>query len=305
MTWSSKRVRGAVVFLILGLWMRPAAWGQDPDFDKVQIQTIRVAETIYMLLGAGGNIGVSVGEDGVFLVDDQYAPLHQKIKDALAKISKEPVHFVLNTHWHWDHTGGNELMGKTGAVIIAHDNVRKRLSSEQFTEFFQRRSPAAPKAALPVVTFTSDITVHYNGEDIYAFHVDPAHTDTDSMVYFRRSNVLHTGDVYNSASYPFLDLSSGGSINGIITAMDQILQKVRPDTKVIPGHGPLSDVPGIRSYRDMLTTIRDRILSQVRAGKTMAEVVASKPTAEFDPNRKGVRPSDDFVKMIYQDLSRK
>lgn len=301
----SGRTIGTVGLLLILAFLTVPAQAQTQDFEKVQINTIPVSGGIYMLMGAGGNIGVSAGEDGVFLIDDQFAPLNKKILDAVAKISNRPIRFLLNTHWHGDHTGGNELMGKAGVLIVAHDNVRKRLSGEQFIEYFNQRTPASPKEALPIVTFNDTVTFHYNGEEIHVFHVEPAHTDGDSVIHFRRTNVVHTGDVYSSATYPFIDVDNGGSVNGMITAADRILKIVNPDTKIIPGHGPLSNVKGLRDYRDMLSTIRDRILSSIRAGMNVEQIVASKPTAEFDESKKGGRPPEDFVKVLHKDLSRK
>jgi len=299
----SRMFRAGRLSLLLGClaWTAPAQ--QLPDFDKVEMQVIPVASGIYMLVGSGGNLGVSAGDEGVFLVDDQYAPLHPKIIAAVGKISSKPIRFLVNTHWHWDHTGGNELIGKAGVLIVAHDNVRRRMSTEQFTEYFNRTSPPSPKAALPVVTFNDTVTFHYNGEEIHAFHVAPAHTDGDSVIHFRRANVVHTGDLF-TATYPFIDLSSGGSINGFIAAADQILKLVNPQTKIIPGHGPLSSPQDLQYHRDMLVTIRDRVLSQLRSGRTVEQVIASKPTAEFDEKKRGGRTPEDFVKMVYQSLSR-
>ena len=301
MSCGTLRAGWLLLILFCLAWTAPA----QQDFDKVEIQTVPVTGGISMLVGAGGNIGVSAGEDGVFLVDDQYAPLHPKILAAVTKISAKPLRFLLNTHWHGDHTGGNELMGKAGVLIVAHDNVRKRLSTEQFLAYFNARTPPSPQAALPVVTFNETVTFHYNGEEIYAFHVPPAHTDGDAVVQFRRANVIHTGDLYFSNSYPFIDVSSGGSVNGVIAAADRMLQLANPETKIIPGHGPLSNARELQQYRDMLSTIRDRIISQVRAGRTVEQVIASKPTAEFDASRKGLIPTEDFVKILYQDLSRR
>ncbi|MDH3600750.1 MAG: MBL fold metallo-hydrolase, partial [Candidatus Tectomicrobia bacterium] len=189
--------RAWVVMIILALWVVVGLPGQiqaQRDFSKVEIGTTQLADGLYMLTGAGGNIGVSVGQDGLFLIDDQFAPLSDKIMAALKKLSEGPIRFVLNTHWHGDHTGGNENMGHAGAVIVSHDNVRKRLSTEQFIKAFDRKVPPSPPGALPVVTFPESVTLHLNGETIHAFHVDPAHTDGDSVVHFRNANVIHAGD---------------------------------------------------------------------------------------------------------------
>ena len=276
------------------------------DFSQVQIRTQQLADGVYMLMGAGGNIGVSVGEDGVFLIDDQFAPLSDKIKAAVAALSNQPIRFVLNTHWHGDHTGGNENMGAAGVLIVAHDNVRKRMSVEQFISAFGRTVPAAAAVALPVVTFTDAVTFHLNRDDIYAFHVDPAHTDGDSVVHFRQANVIHAGDVFFNRMYPFIDVSSGGSIDGVISAVDAILKLADDQTKIVPGHGPLSDRTGLEAYRHMLQTIRDRVRQSIMAGQPLDNVVAANPTAEFDAVwGQGFLNPERFVTIVYTDLSRR
>lgn len=288
----------AIIFIALTL---PAL---AQDFEQVKIKTEKISEGIYMLIGRGGNIGISVGEDGVFLIDDQYAPLSEKIKTAVASLNEGPIRFILNTHWHGDHTGGNEAMGEVGALIVAHENVRKRLNSEQFMAAFDRRVPPAPKGALPVVTFTDAVTFHLNGNDIFVFHVKSAHTDGDAVVYFKKSNVIHMGDIYFAGGYPFIDLSSGGSVNGVIEAVNQVIGMIDEDTKVIPGHGALSDRHGLLKYLDMLVTIRDRISVQVKAGKSLDNILASKPTADFDESQDRWFSPENFVKILYEDLSK-
>jgi glyoxylase-like metal-dependent hydrolase (beta-lactamase superfamily II) len=276
------------------------------DFSKVEVTTVRVSDGVYMLMGAGGNLGVSVGEDGVFLVDDQFAPLTEKIKAAVAAISDRPIRFVLNTHWHGDHTGGNENMGEAGALIVAHENVRKRMSVEQFIEAFGRKVPPSPEGALPVVTFTDAVTFHLNGDELHAFHVPPAHTDGDAIVHFRKANVLHMGDLYFNSLYPFIDVSSGGSVDGMIEAADRALALADKNTKIIPGHGELSDRQGLERFREMLTTVRDRIKKAISEGKSLDQIKASKPTAEFDEVwGKGFLNPDRFVEILYTDLSRR
>lgn len=280
------------------------------DFEKTDIRTIPVAEGLYLLVAVGittGNVAVSAGEDGVLMVDDQFAPLRQKILEAIGKVSRGPIRLVLNTHWHHDHTGGNELMAKDGVIIVAHENVRKRLSSTQFNEYYWSKTyPPSPPAALPTVTFNDAVTFHLNGEEIYAFHVAPAHTDGDTVVYFRKANVVHMGDLYRAGGYPFIDLSSGGSVDGMIAAADRVLQLIHPGAKIIPGHGPLSSPVSspkdLKAYRDMLATVRDRILRQIKEGKTVEQVLASKPAAEFGEGNE-VRSAEDFVRILYQDLS--
>jgi cyclase len=250
--------------------------------EAVEIVTTQVAEGVYMLTGAGGNIGVLAGPEGIVLVDDQYAPLTDKIRRALAAISPTPVRFVLNTHWHGDHTGGNEALGQAGAVIVAHDNVRRRMSVEQFLEAFGRRVPASPPGALPVVTFTEAVTFHLNGEELHAFHVPPAHTDGDTIVHFRTADVLHMGDVFFNGSYPFIDLSSGGSVAGVIDAVGRALELATPETRVIPGHGALATPAELEEYRRMLKSVRHRVAALRAEGLTLEEIIADRPTAAWD-----------------------
>ncbi len=278
------------------------------NYDTVQVRAQQISTTISMLTGAGGNIGVCHGGDGVFIIDDQFAPLTEKIKKAIADLtqSSAPIRFIINTHWHGDHTGGNENLGKEGAVIIAHENVRKRMSEEHFNEFFKSTTPPSPKSSLPVVTFTQDVTLHLNGDDAFVFHVDPAHTDGDAIIYFSKANVIHMGDIFFWGMYPFIDISSGGSINGMIAAVDRVLPKINDETKIIPGHGTLASKKDLRAYREMLVSIRDTILSLVRRNKTLDEVIAAKPTKDFDELwGKGFLSSEKFVELVYKSLAKK
>jgi cyclase len=281
-----------------------SALSQDKDFDKVQIKTVKLSENVYMLLGSGGNIGVYAGDDGVFIVDDQFAPLTKKIKAAIGKISDKKIRFVINTHWHFDHVGGNENLGEMGSVIIAHENVRKRMSTDQFIEFFQKKVPASPKVALPIITFTRDITFHPSEDDIHVFHASNAHTDGDAIVYFRNSNVIHTGDIYFAGLYPFIDTSANGSVNGVIDAAQYVLSIINDDTKVIPGHGPLSNKAELSAYVNMLISLKAKISKQISAGKTLEEIQRTKPTQEFDEKwGHGMLTPDQFVQILYKDLS--
>ncbi len=294
-----------ISYFVLLLLTVSVAFGQGQDFDKVQIKTVKAARNIYMLLGSGGNIGVCTGDDGVFLVDDQFAPLTKKIKAAIGEISDKDIRFVVNTHWHFDHVGGNGNMGETGAVIVAHENVRNRMSTDQFIEFFQKKIPASSKVALPIITFVRDITFHLNEEEIHVFHVNNAHTDGDAIVYFRNSNVIHTGDVYFAGIYPFIDTSSHGSVNGVINAAKNVLSIINDDTKVIPGHGPLSNKAELTGYVDMLISLRDKVSKHISEGKTLKEIQASKTTQEFDEKwGHGFLTPDQFVQILYKDLSR-
>lgn len=295
-----KRSCGVGLTLACVCWASLMAQG---NLDTVQVRAIPVAGSVYMLMGSGGNIGLSVGSDAAFLIDDQFAPLTPKIEAAVREITDQSIRFVLNTHWHGDHTGGNENLGKVGALIVAHDNVRVRMSSDQFIEAFNLNVPASPAGALPVVTFNDAVTFHLNDDEIHVFHVPPAHTDGDAVVHFRRANVVHMGDVYVSGGYPLVDLSSGGSIDGIIAAVAEVLQLSDGATKVIPGHGHLSDRVELQSYHDMLVAIRDRVAHEIASGKTRDEVLATKPTAAFDETwGRGSRNGDQFAGAVYDSL---
>ncbi len=279
----------------------PPTFAQRQDFSGVEIDTVLVAEGVWMLVGAGGNIGVSAGEDGVFLIDDQYAPLTDKIRAAVTKFSTKPIRFVLNTHWHEDHVGGNENLGKAGTLIVAHDNVRTRMSTEQFLALHDRKVPPSPAGALPVVTFNDAVTFHLNGDTVRAFHVAPAHTDGDSIVHFEKADVIHMGDVFFNSGYPFVDVDSGGSAQGVVAAVDRALELAGPKTKVIPGHGELTDRAGLVAYRDMMKAVVDRVAALKAEGKSLEEVQAAKPTEEYDERWGGgfVKP-DQLVSAVYE-----
>jgi glyoxylase-like metal-dependent hydrolase (beta-lactamase superfamily II) len=280
------------------------AFAQD-DFSKVEIQTEKLSDNVYMMTGSGGNLGVSVGGDGVFLIDDQFAPLTPKIQAAIAKLSAKPVRFMLNTHWHFDHTGGNENLGKAGAIIVAQENVRKRLSREGFIAFLGMKTQPSPAIALPVVTFAQNVSFHLNGDDIRVFHAPNAHTDGDSVVHFVKADVVHAGDTFFNGLYPFIDTSSGGSVAGVLRAADRILAMSGERTKIIPGHGPLGAKADLKAYRDMLAAVSGNIAAQIKQGKKLEEVVASKPSAQFDAKwGKGFLAPDKFVEMLYGNLKR-
>lgn len=288
--------------LLAALVAAPAA-AQEQDFSKVEIAAERVAPGVHVLFGAGGNIGVSTGADATVLIDDQFAPLTPKILAAAGKLSDKPVRFVVNTHWHGDHTGGNENLGKAGVVIVAHDNVRTRMASDQFIALMKRTVPASPAIALPVVTFDNMTTLHLNGEAIKAVHVAPAHTDGDALIVFTRANVIHMGDVYFASGYPFIDLSSGGSVRGVIAAVDKGLALGNATTRYIPGHGSVGDRAALTAYRAMLADIVDKVAAGIKAGKSVEALVAAKPTAAYDAKWGGafIKP-DQFIQLVYASL---
>ncbi len=278
---------------------------QAQDFSKVEIVPTKINDNLYMLAGAGGNLALAVGEDATFLIDDQFAPLAPKITAAIAAITPRPVKFLLNTHWHYDHTGANENFGNAGAVIVAHENVRKRMSSDQVIEFFNMPIKAAPKAALPVVTFPGAMSLHLNGEEIRAIHVPRAHTDGDTIVHFVKGDVVHMGDVYFNGLYPFIDTSSGGTPEGVVAACDQVLAMITDKTRVIPGHGPLSNKAELKAYRDMLADVTARIRKMVAEGRKLEEITASKVTSDYDEKwGKGFIAPPKFAEMLAMNLLR-
>ena len=273
------------------------------DFSKVEIKATKLTGTTYMLTGAGGNIGLSAGEDAVFVIDDQFAPLTPRILAAIAAITPKPVKFVLNTHWHFDHTGGNENLGKAGAIIVAHDNVRKRMSTDQVIEFINMKTRPDPKEALPVLTFSADMTFHINGEEVRAIHMPNAHTDGDSVVHFTGSDVVHMGDIYFNGFYPFIDAESGGSADGVVAACDKVLAFVTDKTRIIPGHGPLSNAAELKAYRDVVATVSSRVKALVAQGRTLEEIKAAGVSKEFDEKwGKGFIKSERFAEMLARPL---
>ena len=287
--------------LAAALLALPAVLPAQAGLDTVQIKTQPLGGGIYVLQGAGGNIALAVGDDAVFIVDDQFAPLTPKILAAIAALTPKPVRFVVNTHWHFDHTGGNENMTGAGALIIAHDNVRKRMSTDQVSAALDRKEPAAPRAALPVVTFAEGVTFHINGEEIRVTHVAPAHTDGDAVVYFSKANVLHMGDVFNMAGLPFVDRSSGGSIHGVIAAAEKVLGFVDANTKIVPGHGRVAGRAEMEAWLKMLVTLRERVKREVAAGKTVEQVLAAKVTEPYAKDWPGGH--ERFIKILYEELS--
>ena len=272
-----------------------------PDFDKVQIKVTKVAGAVYLLEGLGGNIGVSIGEDGIVLVDDQFAPLAPKIEAALKSLSSKPLRFVINTHFHGDHSGGNAHFGK-GATLIAHENARKRIL-EHGTTMGKKEPPA--KTAVPVITFDERLSVWLNGEEIRAVHLPHGHTDGDAVIYFTGSNVVHMGDDFFNGRFPFIDLENGGSLEGLIADDEQVLAKLGPEVKVIPGHGPLSDAKGLRAFVEMLKATSGAVRAAVKAGKSLDQLKKEKLLAKWDSWGWDFISADDYLEVLYQDATRK
>ena len=273
----------ALVVLPLSLGLVSGALAQR-DMSKVEIRTLKLSDSLYMLSGAGGNVGLSVGADSVFVIDDEFTQVAPKLRAAIAKITPRPVQFVLNTHFHFDHTGGNELFGGEGALIVAHDNARRRMSTDQLIALAGtvNQQKAYAKVGLPTVTVAGEITFHINGDEVHAFHVPKAHTDGDLIVHFRKADVIHMGDVFFHNMYPFIDGSSGGTAQGVIAAYDRVLALATDSTRIIPGHGPLASKADLAATRAMLVTLTQRIQDLRRAGKSDAEIRAAKLSADFD-----------------------
>jgi cyclase len=279
--------------------------GQDQDFSKVQIKVSKVAGNVYMLQGAGGNIGASVGDDGIVVVDDQYAPLADRIQAALKGITDKPVRFIVNTHYHGDHTGGNEFFQKQ-APIIAHDNVRKRLETGGAAGnggSLHMEQKAQPKGALPIITFDHDVTVHLNGEDIRALHVPAGHTDGDSVIYFPKSNVVHMGDDFVTYGFPFIDVDSGGSIDGMISGVENAIAQLPADVKIIPGHGPVSNLEDVRAYVKMLKETRTAVQDALDKKMTLEQMKEKKVLDPWKKYAGDFISEDAFLETLFNSLT--
>jgi glyoxylase-like metal-dependent hydrolase (beta-lactamase superfamily II) len=287
---SMKRLAYATVAAI-AIFLCIAAWAQ-MDFARIKIKTTHVAGNIYMLEGAGGNIGASVGPDGILLVDDQFAPLAEKIRAALKELDEVPLKFLINTHFHGDHTGGNAVFG-TEAHIISHANVRKRLQIE-----------SSPKEALPVVTFDDSLSIHFNGEEIRVIHFPNSHTDGDSVIFFTGSNVVHMGDLFFSGRFPYVDLNSGGDVEGLIKHIEKLLAELPPDVKLIPGHGPLSNIGDLKTYHQTLVATTDMIRDQIEAGKNLEEIKAAGLPKKWRSWGAGFISTGRWIEIVYRSLAK-
>lgn len=276
------------------------------DVETAEIRTERVAEGLYVLFGLGGNIAVSVGDDGVLIVDDQLPELAGKIKTAIAELGAGGIDYVVNTHWHWDHADGNTALGPDGVTIISHHNARTDMADGGMIDMVisQYEQPPYPENALPEITFKSEMSLHFNGGEIEVLHFSSAHTNGDAAVFFHKQNAVHLGDVFNNSGYPFIDVGSGGSVDGMIQFCEATLAAINADTIVIPGHGPVTDYQTLEQYVVMIRTVRDRIQGMIDAGKTLEEISAAQPTADFDAVYGPESASLGFVNRVYTDLSK-
>ncbi len=303
-----RRLSMAPVLAAATMLLSRAASAQQQDFSKVQIKATKISGNIYMLEGAGGNIAASVGEDGIVIVDDQFAPLADKIQAALKelKITDKPVRFVINTHYHGDHTGGNEPFNNAGSTVIAHDNVRKRLETGGTAGnggSIKLEQKAASKAALPIITFEHDVTVHLNSEDIRALHFPSGHTDGDSIIFFPKNNVVHMGDDFVRYGFPFIDVASGGSVQGMIDAMEKATAQLPADVKVIPGHGALSNLDDVRAFTKMLKETSAVVQKALNDHKTLEQMKQEKILAPWDKFSGSFVNSDGFIETLYNSLT--
>lgn len=292
----SKIISG--LFVLTSVFISFVATAQAAD--EVKITAVPVTDQIYMLTGKGGNIGLFIGADGTFLIDDQFAPLTEKILGAIKSAGGETPKFLINTHYHGDHTGGNENLGDEGTLIFSHDNVRERLSAGSFIGAFKMKRPPVTKNGLPVVTFSEDISFHLNGDTVQAIHVPHAHTDGDSFIHFKTANVIHAGDIFFNGFYPFIDVQHGGSLKGMIAAADKILALADDNTKIIAGHGPLSDKSQIANYRQMLAVAHERLRQLKEEGKTAEEAIAAKPLADLEATwGDGLFKGERWIELVY------
>ena len=290
--------------LIVALLILASAGVASAQSPPKKIEVAQVADGVHVLYGSGGNIGVSIGPDGVILIDDQYAPAMPQVLEALATLNPDPPRFVLNTHWHGDHTGGNENLAAKGSVVVAHDNVRQRMSTEQFSEFSQRKTPPSPAGALPIVTFSDNLSLHLNGDELRSVYVTHAHTDGDVFIHFRKANVIHTGDLMFAGMYPFVDLDSGGSVEGVIAGVDKMLALADERTRIIPGHGRLTDRAGLVSYRKLLADTSAQMREHVKSGKSLEQLLVEKPFAEFDATYAwDFITAERYIRILYRDVT--
>ncbi|MBL7872182.1 MAG: MBL fold metallo-hydrolase [Cyclobacteriaceae bacterium] len=284
------------------LFVSLASFGQG-NMDTVRIQPIKVTEQIYMLKGSGGNIGVLLGKEGTLMIDNQFAPLSNKINGAIKTLDPGEIRFAINTHVHGDHSGGNENFYKMGATLVAHDNVRTRMMKETVNARTNKTTPPRDKEAWPVVTFADKLNFHLNGEDVILHHFDRGHTDGDVIVQFKNANVVHTGDAFVRYGYPYIDLTNGGGINGFINTLDKILLLLDDNTKVIPGHGEVATKADVKKVRDGVADIRDQVAAALKKGKKVEDIAALGITDKYEAEwGKGFVKGKDFVLMVAENL---
>jgi glyoxylase-like metal-dependent hydrolase (beta-lactamase superfamily II) len=285
---------------------QPPAAPPPPDFSKVEIKTTDLGDNVYMLEGQGGNITVAVAKDGIIMVDGQFAPLHDKIKAAISTISNEPIKYLINTHYHGDHTGGNEAFARDGATIVAQDNVRKRLEAGTTNGLTSAKTPPASAGALPKDTYANFSKIRLSGRVADLKHIANAHTDGDTYIWFKTANVLSTGDTFTNGRYPNIDFANGGNIKGMIAAADAYIKLTNARSRIVPGHGPVADKAALTEYRTMLVTARDRMAKLVKEGKSEDDVVAAKPFADLDAKWAPTElASKNFIRVVYHSLADK
>ena len=306
-TLSATRTLVSAVLLVAALnihaqQLPPVERATSPDFNKVEIKTTRLADDFYTLEGLGGTISVLTGPDGVLLVDSQFAPLSERLVEAIKKISDKPIRFLINTHVHADHTGGNENFAKLGVLIFSRDQLRARLEHPGPGPDGSPGKPAPP-GAWPVVTYDGPVTIHVNGEDVQLVPIRRAHTDGDTLVIFPRHDILAVGDYFRSTGYPFVDLYNGGSLTGLLAGLDETIGRADPKTKIIPGHGPIVDRAALIAQRDLVLAVRDRVAALVSQGKSLEEVIAAKPTASFDAQvPQSAQTTERFIRWLYAEV---
>lgn len=301
---SKTNIAQLVLVLVMALVV---SLGYSQEAVQLDSRLVNIRGDVYHVTNIqGGNVAVLLAGDRTLVVDaGSTVDGVERIKSAISEVRDQPIHLVVNTHWHSDHVAGNEKMYDLGAIIIAHENVKQRMLSEQFIEFLDRRVPVAPGKAVPQLTFSSELNLTLNGNDVHIFQIQPGHTDTDAVVFFRSANVIHVGDLYFNGLYPYIGISSGGSIDDVIKVIHIILSKLDDKTIVIPGHGALSNKAELTFYVNMLSTVRDRVQALMKEGKSLDEIIASRPTREYDdPWGKPWLKPEDFVRLVYMDLSR-
>ena len=296
----------SIIILVFLFTMNLLSSAYAQKFKDVEISVDQLTNGTFILTGKGGNIGLSIGKDGILLIDSQFKQLSDKIIAAIGKITDKPIRFVINTHWHQDHNDGNENLANKGAIIIAHENVLKRLTNDQFVEFLNREYNPPSSKSLPTITYDNQsITIDFNEDKIDIYHIPNAHTDGDSIIYFNNNNIIHTGDIFVNGRYPFIDRSSGGSIDGLITGIEKTISLINDDTQIIPGHGPISNLHELQDYLHMLKDLRQQVQYMVNDGASLDQIVKSSIADNYSLYSDSFISSEDFLGFVYNDLIRK